>query len=58
MEDNIINEKIIVCSGNNNKSIGSYIDIISNKIINNKKIYIQAFGNNMNKLILKEQMIK
>ena len=58
MEDNIINEKIIVCSGNNNKSIGSYIDIISNKIINNKKIYIQAFGNNMNKLITIVEILK
>ena len=58
MEDNIINEKIIICSGNNNKSIGSYIDLISNKIISNKKVCIQAFGNNMNKLITIVEILK
>ena len=58
MEDNIINEKIIICSGNNNKSIGSYIDIISNKIISDKKVCIKAFGNNMNKLITIVEILK
>ena len=49
---------IIIKSGNGNKSIGSYIDNICNKLIEKLEIEIIAYDNNMNKLITIEQIIK
>jgi hypothetical protein len=58
MEGDINQNAIIINSGNNNKSIGSYIDIICNKIIIDNKICIKAYGNNMNKLITIVEILK
>ena len=52
------NSIVIIKSGNGNKSIGSYVDIISNKLIENLEIELIAYDNNMNKLITIEQIIK
>lgn len=58
MEGDFNQNAIIINSGNNNKSIGSYIDIICNKIISDNKISIKAYGNNMNKLITIVEILK
>ena len=55
--ENAVNE-IIIKSGNGNKSINSYIDQISTKLINDLTVTIKAYDNNMNKLITLEQIIK
>lgn len=51
-------EEFIIKNGNNNRSIGSYIEHISQVLINKGKILLKAFGNNMNKLITIEEIIK
>lgn len=51
-------DEFIIKNGNNNRSIGSYIEHISQVLINKGKILLKAFGNNMNKLITIEEIIK
>ena len=51
-------EDFIIKNGNNNRSIGSYIEHISQILIDKGKILLKAFGNNMNKLITIEEIIK
>ena len=50
--------EIIIKSGNGNKSIGSYVDIICKELITKLDITFKAYDNNMNKLITVEQIIK
>ena len=50
--------EIIIKSGNGNKSIGSYVDIICKELITKLDIIFKAYDNNMNKLITIEQIIK
>ena len=50
--------EIIIKSGNGNKSIGSYVDIICKELITKLDITFKAYDNNMNKLITIEQIIK
>ena len=50
--------EIIIKSGNGNKSIGSYVDIICKELITKLDIIFKAYDNNMNKLITVEQIIK
>lgn len=49
---------IIIKSGNNNKSIGSYVNRVCTSLINQGKAELKAYGNNMNKLITIEEIIK
>lgn len=49
---------IIIKSGNNNKSIGSYVNRVCTNLINEGKAKLKAYGNNMNKLITIEEIIK
>lgn len=49
---------IIIKSGNNNKSIGSYVNRACATLINTGKVELKAYGNNMNKLITIEEIIK
>ena len=49
---------IIIKSGNNNKSIGSYVNRVCTSLINQGKAALKAYGNNMNKLITIEEIIK
>ena len=51
-------EDFTIKNGNNNRSIGSYIEHISQILIDKGKILLKAFGNNMNKLITIEEIIK
>ena len=51
-------DDIIIKSGNKNKSINSYIDLICLKLVNDFTVSIKAYDNNMNKLITLEQIIK
>ena len=50
--------EIRIKSGNGNKSIGSYVDIICKELISKLEITFKAYDNNMNKLITIEQIIK
>ena len=50
--------EIIIKSGNGNKSIGSYVDILCKELISKLEIAFKAYDNNMNKLITIEQIIK
>ena len=58
MEEKENNNIIIIKSGNGNKSIGSYVDVICKQLINKLNIEIKAYDNNMNKLITIEEIIK
>ena len=58
-ENNNNNDDVVIIkSGNGNKSIGSYVDIICKQLIEKLSITIKAYDNNMNKLITIEQIIK
>ena len=48
---------IVVHSGNGNKSIGAYVDKISQELINNLTVTFKSYDKNMNKLITIEQII-
>ena len=49
---------IIIHSGSGNKSIGTYVDKICQKLINNLNVSFKSYDKNMNKLITVEQIIR
>ena len=49
---------IIIHSGSGNKSIGTYVDKITQELINNLSVTFKAYDKNMNKLITIEQIIR